>query len=93
MALAGMIGYKLWLELAYEAVIGKLHDNVTFYRQIEEGKPEHVQMAVGSSLEWFVKMADEGENSAWINDNETSSKILIKAKELQSQLNSEKSKN
>lgn len=49
-------------------------------------------MAIGTSLEWFIKMADEGKNSAWINDNETSSNILTKAKELQSQLNSEKSK-
>jgi len=92
MVLAGVIGYKLWLELAYEAVIGKLHDNVTFYRQIEEGKPEHVQIAVRSSLEWFIKMADEGEKSAWINDDETSSKVLTKAKELQSQLNTENQK-
>ncbi len=92
MILAGTIGYKLWAEFAYEAVIGKLHDNVTFYRQIEEGRPELVQMVVGTSLEWFIKMAEECENSAWINSDEAASKTLIKAKALQSQLNSEKPK-
>ncbi len=88
----GCIGLKMWFEVTNEAILSKLHDNVTFYRQIESGKPELVQSAISGSLEWFIKMAEDGENSFWINNNNMAADIIAKGKKLQSELQAKSNK-
>jgi hypothetical protein len=88
--LSGVIGFKLVMSVGYQAVIGKLTDNVIFYRQIEEGNPEHTQAAIASSLDWFIGLANDGEDSIWVSPTEHDKQNLVKAKELQLQLSQNK---
>lgn len=76
------------MELGYSAAIGKLTDNVIFYRQIEQGNPELTQLAISSSLESFIRLADEGEESFWVSPDKNDIQALIRAKELHTQLQS-----
>ncbi|WP_286262043.1 hypothetical protein [Thalassotalea atypica] len=84
--LSGLIGFKFAMGIGYQAVIGKLSDNVIFYRQIEQGDSELTQFAIESSLEWFISMANDGENSIWVSTTDSDKQILARAKELQSQI-------
>lgn len=84
--LSGVIGFKLVMSVGYQAVMGKLTDNVIFYRQIEEGNPEFTQAAIASSLDWFIDLANDSEDSIWVSPTEHDKQNLIKARELQLQL-------
>ncbi len=88
--LSGVIGFKLVMSVGYQAVMGKLTDNVIFYRQIEEGNPEHTQAAIASSLDWFIGLANDGADSIWVSPTEHDKQNLIKARELQLQLSQNK---
>ena len=82
--LSGLIGFKFAMELGYQAVIGKLTDNVIFYQQIDRGESGLTQVAIESSLDWFINLAIDGENSIWISPTINDKQTLIRAKELQS---------
>ncbi len=82
--LSGLICFKFAMELGYQAVIGKLTDNVIFYQQIARDDSELTQVAIESSLDWFVNLAIDGENSIWISPTLNDKQTLIRAKELQS---------
>lgn len=84
--LAAAIGFKVVMATGYDAVIGKLTDNVTFYHQIEQGKPELTQSVIRLSLDWFIDIAEQGENSLWISPSEHNKQTLLQAKALQAQL-------
>lgn len=89
--LSGLIGYKLAMGIGYQAVIGKLSDNINFYQQIEQGNSQLTQFAIESSLEWFITMADDGENSIWISPSDSDKQTLVNAKELQLKIQLENS--
>ncbi|WP_133471293.1 hypothetical protein [Paraglaciecola marina] len=86
LAIAALVSFKLLMGLGYDAVIGKLTDNVIFYRQIEQGNPELTQMAISSSLDRFISLAEEGEESFWVSPDKNDLQALIRAKELHAQL-------
>lgn len=87
-SLTSIISLKIIMENYHEFLIGKLGDNVTFYRQIESGHPERVLMAVKSSMEFFINMTDDFQTSLWVTPNQTAKKVLQQAKELQQELES-----
>jgi hypothetical protein len=82
--LSGLIGVKFAMELGYQAVIGKLTDNVIFYQQIDRGETGLTLVAIESSLDWFINLAIDGENTIWISPTINDKQTLIRAKELQS---------
>jgi hypothetical protein len=84
--LSGVIGYILAIKVYYGTVMEELENNVRFYRQIEQGKPELIQMKISSSLDIFIDMAETGENSYWVTPNLFDRQTLLKAKELQEQI-------
>jgi len=84
--ITSVVWLKLSTEVSYQFVIGKLIDNVTFYRQIESGKPELTQKAIESSLDWFIKLAEDGQNSIWVEPAEIDKQILVRAKALNMQI-------
>lgn len=87
--LSAVIGFKLLMEQGYQSVIGKLADNTIFYQQIEQGQPALTQSAIASSLERFIHLADNGEASVWVSPSQHDRQTVIRAKELQAQLNNE----
>ena len=82
--LSGLIGLKFLMELDYQTVIGKLTDNVMFYQQIDRGESGLTQIVIESSLDRFINLAIDGENSIWISPTVYDKQTLIRAKELQS---------
>ena len=86
----GLAGLKLSNQVSYQFVIGKLSDNVTFYRQIESGKSELTQKSIASSLGWFIALAEDGEHSIWVTSTESDKQILIRSKDLYKQITENK---
>lgn len=84
---SGLLVTKLAVQTSYEFVISKLIDNVTFYRQIESGHPELTQKSIEISLDWFITLAEDGENSILVSSSDIDKQTLIRAKALQSQIN------
>lgn len=85
--ISGLVVTKLAAQTSYEFIIGKLSDNVMFYRQIENGQPELIQKSVEISLDWFVTLAEDGENSILVSSSDIDKQTLIRAKALRSQIN------
>jgi len=84
---SGLVVTKLAAQTSYEFVIGKLNDNVMFYRQIENGQPELTQKSIEISLDWFITLAEDGENSILVSSSYIDKQTLIRAKALQTQIN------
>ncbi len=51
-AITGAIAYKFFMEFSYHTVLGHLSDNLSYYEQLEQNKPERVKHIISTSLTW-----------------------------------------
>lgn len=83
--LTGLVATKFVVASYHQFSIGKLSDNVTFYRQIESGNSDNVAQNIKLSLEFFIVSAEEFQESMWVSPRPFDIEVLNKAKALQAE--------